>query len=336
MHPNGTQRPQNTLRWLEHRDVERHWHVRVDTPGDFERLARFAAGRAIGLVLSGGGARGFAHVGIIQTLQEAGIPVDMIAGVSMGALISSGFAYSDDFAAKVRHIKAQLRGVMNDFTIPLISLARERRFDQRLKVLFGETKIEELWLPYFCVSSNLTQANIVVHRTGPLWQAVRASGNLPGIVPPVIQNGDLLYDGCLLNNLPIDVMRREIGTGLVIAVNVVPPVDLQVEVSNIESPSGWQILWSRLNPFAKRINLPSIVSVIRRAGELGSVFGRQKLIDEQIADLYLRPPVEQFEILDFSTVNETAKRGYEFGKERLCQWWDTIQRSAVIDKKGPS
>ena len=134
---------------------------------------------------------------------------------------------------------------------------------------------------------------MVVHRTGPLWRATRASGSLPGLVPPVVDNGDLLYDGCLLNNLPMDLMCEEIHTGVLIAVDVVPPVDLDIRATGLESPSGWRIAWSRLNPLAKAVEMPGIVSILQRAGALGSIFHRQKLIEDDIADLYLRPPVEQ-------------------------------------------
>ncbi|MDP6467400.1 MAG: cyclic nucleotide-binding and patatin-like phospholipase domain-containing protein [Pirellulaceae bacterium] len=323
-HPVETLRPQKTFRWLKLRQLDRHFHVRTECKEDFQRIARFVGHNEVGLVLSGGGARGFAHVGIIRAIRALGIPIDLIAGVSMGSLVAASYAYDpDQFVDGIKLLKAQLRGVMNDFTPPLVSVSRGGRFDRRVKRLYGDVNIEDLWMPYFCVSSNLTQADISVHQSGPIWRSVRASGSLPGLVTPVIQDGDLLFDGCLLDNLPMDVMRQWVGNGAVIAVDVVPPVDLEVKVENLESPSGWWLLMRKLNPLLKPIPLPNIVKILQRAGELGSVYGRQRLIDTNIADLYLRPPVEEFEILDFSTVDESAQIGYEFGLQKLRDWNDS-------------
>ena len=319
-HPPGTARPQGTIHWLSKRSVDRHFHIRADDQGDLERIVRFVSRREIGLVLSGGGSRGFAHVGIIRAIREAKLPVDVIGGVSMGAIIAAAYACSEDLDAKVSVLKERVGGMFSDYTFPFVSLARGRRFDRCLKALFGGTNIEDLWMRYFCLSSNLTSANMVVHQTGPLWRAIRASGSLPGLVSPVVENGELLYDGCLLNNLPVDLMRDEIQTGSLIAVDVVPPVDLDIRATGLESPSGWRIAWNQINPFAKAIEMPGIVSVLQRAGALGSISNRQQLIDEGIADLYLSPPVEQFKILDFSVADEAIEIGYTYGVSKIGAW----------------
>ena len=224
-------------------------------------------------------------------------------------------------------LKRQLNGMLSDYTLPFVSLARGRRFDRYLQTLFGDTNIEDLWIPYFCVSSNLTRADTVVHRNGPLWRAARASGSLPGLVSPVVDGGDLLYDGCLLNNLPKDLMREEIQTGFLIAVDVVPPVDANIRATGLESASGWRIAWSRINPLAKAVRAPSIVSILQRAGALGSISNRQKLIEDGAADLYLRPPVEQFNILDFSVADEAVEIGYAYGVAEIASWMNKSGKS---------
>lgn len=323
LHPPAVLQPSGTSQWLAVRQVQHHFHLRQ--ADDYQRLARFLADRQVGLVLSGGGARGFAHVGVIRAMEQSGIPVDRIGGVSMGAVLAALYATYDDFSQQIPFLKRQLKGVMNDYTLPLISLARGRRLNRRLQQIFGNLQLEDLWRPCFLVSSNLTRGRVVVHRTGPVWRAVRASSSLPGIVPPVIDQGDLLYDGCLLNNLPMDVMREEVGEGAVIAVDVVPPVDLEVIPTPLDAPSGWQILWSWLNPFAKKIVLPDIFSIVQRAGQIGCVQARQQMIDQKLADLYLRPPVGHFEIMDFNAVDETAEIGFEFAQPKLSQWWPTWQ-----------
>lgn len=130
----------------------------------------------------------------------------------------------------------------------------------------------------------------------------------------------MLYDGCLLNNLPVDLMREEIRTGPLIAVDVVPPVDLDVHATELENPSGWRLAWSRINPWAKPIRIPDIVSIINRAGVLGSIHQRQRLIEGDLADLYLTPPLGEFRILDFSVADEALEIGYAYGAAEIDAW----------------
>ena len=334
LHDSSVSRPSGTMQWLralnlvsdasDHQITARHFHIRRSNDEDFARVSRFLLGREVGLVLSGGGARGFAHVGCIRALRELGIPIDMIGGVSMGSLVSAAYAYdTENFEKKIETIKSQLKGVLFDFTAPVVAFARGRRFDQRLQSWFDDVKIEDLWLPYFCVSSNLTEASLVVWESDHLWSAVRASGTLPGLSSPVISNNCLLFDGCLLDNLPMDVMRERLGASHVIAVDVVPPHDLTVDVTELQSPSGWWLLWNRLNPFAKKVELPNIVSIMHRAAELSSVYGRQQLIDQHLADIYLRPPVDEISIADFGMIGDSARIGYEYCKQPLADWWAT-------------
>jgi len=334
LHDPGVDRPRGTLRWLQALGLvdsaavrcsrTRHFHIRRDREADFERLARFVTGREVGLVLSGGGARGFAHVGCIQAMRDLNIPIDMIGGVSMGSLVSASYAYDPDgFESKLRVIKSQLRGVLFDFTAPIVSFARGRRFDRRLRDWFGDVRIEDLWVPYFCVSSNLTEASIVVFDNDVLWWAVRASGTLPGLTSPMVRNGCMLFDGCLLDNLPMDVMRERMGTSRVIAVDVVPPHDLKVKATEIQSPSGWWILWQKLTRIGPRVELPNIFLIMRRAAELGSVYARENLISKRLADVYLHPPVEGIEVHDFNRVDEATRIGRDHCHRLLAPWWES-------------
>lgn len=335
IHDDGVTRPTGTLAWLKEFDLHneaglprppgRHFHIRFNDESDYQRMGRFITRCEVGLVLSGGGARGFAHVGCIRAMKELGIPIDMIAGVSMGSLVSASYAYDpQNFEAKIEEVKSQLPGVLSDVTPPVVSIARGNRFDQRLRNWFSDVQIEDLWMPYFCVTSNLTRAEIVAHDFGPLWWAVRGSGTLPGISAPVVYNGDLLFDGCLLDNLPMDVMRERMYESLVVAVDVIPPHDLKVDVQNsVQSPSGWSLLWNKLNPFAKKIDLPNIFCIMQRAGELGSVYGRQRLIDAGYADLYMRPGVEHIQMADFKAVDTSSQIGYDECGKQLADWWKT-------------
>ena len=320
LHPPSTVRPRGTMQWLQERRVDRHFHLREGDRGDLDRFVRYVSGREFGLVLSGGGSRGFAHAGVIRAIGEAGLAIDMIAGVSVGAIIGAAFALTEDFDARVRSLQERFKKAFRDYTLPYVSLTRGRRYNRMLQTVFGDTTIEDLWIPYFCVSSNITRADIVVHRTGPVWWSVRASGSLPGLVPPVVHNGELLCDGCLLNNLPMDVMREEIKGGRLVAVDVVPPLDADLGAAEEPSSSGWTIAWKRINPLGEPVRMPGIVSVLQRAGTLGSIRNRQRLINKEIADLYLRPPVEQIKVLDFAVADEATRIGYAHGVTELASW----------------
>ena len=144
LHPPGTARPHGTLRWLQERGVDRHFHLHDGDGGELDRIVRYVTRREFGLVLSGGGSRGFAHVGAIRAMREAGLPIDMIAGVSMGAIIAAAFAISDDFEATVQSLKERFKTAFGDYTLPFVSLTRGRRFDDMLKAVFGDANIEDL------------------------------------------------------------------------------------------------------------------------------------------------------------------------------------------------
>ena len=320
LHPHDTDMPRDTARWLSVREVDRHFHLREGHRGDIHRIVRYVLGRELGLVLSGGGARGFAHVGVLRAMREAGLSPDILVGVSMGAIVAGRQALAGDIEHKVPGLARELTRAFTDYTLPILSLARGRRFDRCLKSLFGDAQIEDLRTPFFCVSSNLTKADTVVHRTGPMWRAIRASSGLPGLVPPVVDDGDLLYDGALMNNLPIDLVRQDIRSGPVIAVDVVPPVDLNLHAPQLHSPSGWRLALNRINPFAKTHGIPGIVSILQRTGQLPSLHTRRLRLAREVADLYLRPPVEQFRILDFSVAETAVEIGYDYGAGVIGDW----------------
>jgi NTE family protein len=190
--------------------------VRQNSQPDLQRLIRTSSGRAVGLVLAGGGARGFAHLGAIQALHEHGFPVDLVGGTSIGAVMAATCAIQIGLdEAKALMMEAFVRNPpLNDYTLPLIALVRGRKVDARLMEHFGDIDIEDLWLPFFCVSSNLTTGTTHVHRHGPLWRALRASLAIPGLLPPVVEPEGVLVDGAMMNNMPADVMADlQRGTG---------------------------------------------------------------------------------------------------------------------------
>jgi hypothetical protein len=219
-----------TARWLEGRRVRNHFHLRRGSQADFDRLARTLTGHAFGLVLGGGGARALGALGVLRVLEEIGLAVDMVGGSSFGAVVGAFCAMGLDAEKIQQTCRRHLHGLF-DPTFPLVSLLAGRRIVRRLEAGFGgETCIEELPLPFFCVSTNLTRAQQVVHRRGSLVTAIRSSISLPGMLPPVCQGGELYVDGGLLNNVPMDLMQELCGGGLVVAVDASPARDLTTDL----------------------------------------------------------------------------------------------------------
>ena len=317
LHPNGHRLPSNTSQWLAHRRVKGHQHVRWNVPADFERLARFLTGNAVGLVLGGGGARGLAHIGVIRALAEAGIPIDMVGGTSIGGAIAALHAMGLDYRELLRcNRKIWIESKpFNDYTLPLLSLIKGRKFEQVARVVYGATQIEDLWTNYFCVSTNLTTTEAVVHQAGLLARALRATAALPGIAVPLVEQRNLLVDGGVLNNLPVDIMR-ELGGGFVIAVDVSPEKDLTVECAQFPSP--WKVLWQHFFPAQPPVNVPNIVDLLMRATMVGSI--HQTNAVKTAADIYLQPPVARFKLLDFKAFDEIVQVGYEYARKKLEDW----------------
>jgi NTE family protein/lysophospholipid hydrolase len=319
MHPPQAPLPVGTQRWLAPRRVDSHHHLRWGRDADLARLARFLSGNAIGVVLGGGGARGFAHLGAIRALREAGIPIDLIGGTSMGALIAvqPALGWDDDKMLEANRLAFVDRKpvALRDYTLPVYALVGGNRLDQNLIAPLGETCIEDLWTGYFCVSSNLTRAEPRVHRAGPVWKAIRASLSLPGVFQPVVEGSDLLVDGGVLNNLPGDVMR-ELGGGWVIAVDVSLGRDLEMRRTSLPSP--WKVLLDWCNPFAKPASVPTIANLMMRTTLLASV-GKTESV-KKLVDLYIQPPVSPFGLMQFHALEDIAATGYRHAKPALEAW----------------
>ena len=319
VHPAGTSEPRGTSQWLEARNVSGHFHLRAHAPGDYARLARILAGKAVALVLGGGGARGFAHIGFLRAMQETGIPIDIIGGTSIGAILGSLVAMESE-PQQIQAVCKQFVRSTLDYTLPVTSLLKGGKIRSILEGVLGERQIEDLWLPYFCMATNLTQADQVVHRRGPLADAVRSSISLPGIMVPFYHNGDLLVDGGVLNNLPVNVMRSIFKGNTVIAVDVEPKKDLIVNAEFAPEISGWALLMDRLNPFKKKITVPSILTVLVRSATLASVYRSARMLEQAPPDLYVRLPVGAWGTLAFEAIDEIVAHGYEASLPILHTW----------------
>jgi predicted acylesterase/phospholipase RssA len=257
--------------------------------------------KTFALALGGGGARGLAHLGVIRALEEAGVPIDVVGGTSMGAVMGALLALGMDDAERVQRVTSMARNGRRLLrpTLPLVALSSGRNVDRMLAEHLGSAPIEDLPLRFFCVSANLNRAEHVIHDRGPLWPAVRASLALPGIYPPVYAAGELLIDGGALDSLPVGVMRERMGSGPIVAVDVSPEVEPLTAAPFETTLSGWRVLAHRLHPFAPPRPLPTVVDILSRSTGLSQVRHRRSALDADHIDLLLRPPVAGISTLDF-------------------------------------
>ncbi len=316
--PSSQTYPQRTDAWLKSADYHAIHHVRLGNSGDFGRLARRITGRATGLVFSGGGARGFAHVGVIRAIEEAGIPIDLIGGTSMGALIGGALAAGMNYQQieQVCQVFGSPKKIL-DYTFPLSSLVASKKVSRIYQETFGNLQIEDLWTPFFCISTNMTRSEPLIHQSGPLWMAVRASTAIPGIFSPVAYQGDVLVDGGVMNAFPVDIMKAQNQGGPVIGVNCSPKKNKFAGYDFDTDFSGWKGLLRKLIPLGRKQRIPSILTNLMGASEVNGIFRRQQL--EEQADILLKPPVSQYESLDFGAYAELVKIGYQYTRERLAE-----------------
>ncbi|MBK8284559.1 MAG: patatin-like phospholipase family protein [Ahniella sp.] len=292
-------------RWLKSRPHARLHHVRGEP--DVGRIGRLLCHQGLGLVLSGGGARGFAHLGVIKALREAEFEIDAVGGTSMGAVIGAGLAadWSTEEMIEVFRQAFYDTNPLSDWTLPVISLVSGRKQSRLLQDTFGSRDIEDLVLPYFCVSANLTTGAAAVHRTGPLWYWLRASTAIPGIVPPLMHHGEVFVDGGVINNLPVDVMR-EMHRGEIIAVDIGSDYRLKSKFDESELPPIWQLAAEWFGPSHR----PSLRQVLLRAGMVNS--GTAALQAREISSLLLTPPLDDIDLTEWKSYFRAIDRGYQY------------------------
>ncbi len=314
LHGSATAHPTGTAAWLNRRSVNSHVHLRLSQPGDMARLARIQSRTAVGLVLAGGGARGFAHLGVYRALQEKGIAIDYVGGTSIGAVMAALMA-SDLPFDKVNAIgrEAFARNPTGDFTFfPVISLFK----GQRLRDIVTEAvtrgmgrgaHIEDLWKNYFCIATNFSQASEVLMQRGDLVKAMLSSVAIPGALPPVVMDGDLLCDGGTFNNFPVDVMRLQRGVGTVIGVDLSNSKARRIAFA--EMPSTWALLRDKLRARKhRRYKLPSLPNLLINTTILYSM-SRQKQA-KALTDIYFNPPLDRIGMLDWSKFDAVVQQGY--------------------------
>jgi predicted acylesterase/phospholipase RssA/CRP-like cAMP-binding protein len=319
LHANRRVPPSGTAAWLAPRTGYRHSHVAWEGNRDFHRLARLLSGNAVTLVLGGGGARGLAQIGVIRAIREAGVPIDAVGGTSVGAIIGALVALDwmdEEILQSCKRAFVDDRP-LDDVTVPVFSLLSGKKFARTLHHYIGDVDIEDLWQPYFCVSSNLSESRVHVHHAGRLWEAMQASAALPGMLPPRVSNGQLYVDGGVLDNLPVGVMKRLIG-GNTIAVEATVKIEYSIDADEFPSPLAY--LRSRLSRRGQYA-LPTLPSLLIKSTLLGGGGGRNELRDGN--DLYINPPMREFGFLDWHRIYTMVDVGYRHGQQCVRAWLDT-------------
>lgn len=303
-------RPANTAAWLNGLAPDRWFHASEGAIEDVRRLARVITGQAVGLVLSGGGARAYAHIGVIRALREAGVPLDFVGGASMGAIIGAGPAlgWSDDeLEQRIRHAFVR-SDPLSDIAFPMVAMTRAGKVARLLEEAYGDIDIADMPLPFFAVSSNLTTGRIEVHRRGLLRRAMRASIAIPGVMPPVVMDGQVLVDGAVIKNFPTDVMRQ-LNAGPLVGSDMsqtrgVDPGALQ------NPPSWWKWLlsgdWKRG---------PPIVSVLMRSATITTDADMEQSRAE--TDLLVLPRPDGVDIRDWKAYEPAVQAGYVAARAAL-------------------
>ncbi len=317
LHPAEQVTPRGTQAWLARRPVADHVHIRPTLDRDMARLARLQSRTAIGLVLAGGGARGCAHLGLYRALQDAGIEIDHVGGTSIGAVMAALVA-ADRPAEEVTAIARRAFSVnpTGDFNlVPLLSLISGKRLNRivrgAVQELFGaDVDVEDLWKNYYCVASNYSQACEQIVTDGNLFKAMMASIAIPGALPPVLHDGDLLCDGGTFNNFPVDVMRRMRGVGRVIGVDLAFRKPRRIE--HDEVPGTWALLRDRLRPRKRRrYRFPSLMAYLMNVTILYST-SRQRSA-KKLTDLYFNPPLDRVGMLQWEKFDHIVQQGREHG-----------------------
>ncbi len=302
--------------WLRTRPVNNFHHVHLDS--GLAKLCRFLTGKAFGVVLSGGGTRGFAHAGVLKALDELGVQIDFIGGTSMGSVIGGGYAkFGADRTIELCR-QRDLHKLRSDYTLPMVAILKGKTITRFFQTWAEHTYIEDLWTRYFCVSTNVTKLCEYVHQYGLLWRALRASTAIPGLYPPIYtEEGNMLVDGGIVNNLPVDVMRKMLGGGKILAVDcqILEKKEPKHHMSEVWT-SGWKFFFRRLNPFSKiKEERSNIFEILRTSFTLSSLDRAQRMAKE--ADYLLELDLSEHGMLDFPRSSDMVDIGYKAGIEKL-------------------
>lgn len=307
LHPEDGAQPTNTRRWFENRSIEHHIHVRKYNDGDTRRFCRILINRGVGLVLGGGGAKGYAHVGAVRLLLEQGVEFDFVGGTSAGAIYGSGMALADFDMDKTEYFckrSVDMGITSRDYTLPLLSMMSGKKMVTFLDSFLEEYRIEDFWVNYYCISTNFSSAQPVHHRYGLAKQCVQASMAIPGVFPPVVVDGDLHVDGAVMDNLPIEPMYQYPVSNIVaIALTSLNSYKLSYK----QTPSSWTLLWDKITR-KKKYRVPSLGSIIINSLTLNSRLKQEQ--SKLSVSIYMELNLKGYSMLNTKKWRSIMKAGY--------------------------
>jgi len=328
LHPDERRSPLDTQRWLRERRLAGHYHVRRTLRRDWQRLARIISRNAVGLVLSGGGARGFAHLGVLRAMERAGICVDLVSGTSIGAVMAAYVAMDMPVDEVIRAARLAFRvNPTGDYNLlPLMSLIRGQRLRRVIDSAVVDSRgqhidIEDLWKPYCCVTSNYSTAREAVHTHGHLARSIRASVSIPGALPPVLLAGELHIDGGTFNNFPTDVMDH-MGARRIIGVDLLRDRGFRYDMD--ELPGVFELLRDRMRGKHRKYRFPTLTQLLLNTSMMHS-YARQQAA-QSLVDLHFTPAVAGFGMLDWGHFDQIVEAGYRYASEQL----DRLGEEAIL------
>lgn len=326
LHPANAVAPRDTRNWLAARDVQRHFHIRPTLDRDMRRLARILSGNAIGIVLAGGGARGFAHIGVMTALNQMGVEFDFVGGTSAGAIMGA-FASMEvegdamvDMARRV-FLNPRYGNLTGDYSYaPLVSIIKGQRARAITRAFVSEhtggqpLDLEDTWKTYFVVASNFTTHSEQVLDKGDFAKNLVASFSIPGLFPPVLRDGELLFDGGSFNNFPVDVMRGQFGAAKIIGVDLLPGYEKRYDFDEVPPPHV--LLFNALKPRKRRrYRVPSLPDTLLTASFITAI-SRQKSVRADV-DLLFQPNVRGISMLDWKKYDQVVQASRRQALEQI-------------------
>ena len=309
-----------TAAWLARLPVFLHHHVALEDQIDIDSVVRFLSGRAVGFVAAGGGSLGTAHVGIYKAFRERGVMFDIFIGTSVGSAMAAGFAKNHE----AEHLE---RGTQEIFvrsrsfrrpTWPRYALLDHKAFDRALADQYGsDCRVEDCWRPFGAIATNLSTHNLELIRSGLLWQAVRASSAIPGLLPPFYTpEGAMLVDGCLIDNVPLAPMHL-LKSGPNLVVHFGEPAHEMFDVDYATLPGRFELIAAMLMPFRKQL-LPSAPSAVNVLWRSLVAHQRYDTLPTAPSDLVMRPPSPLgVDVTDFDRHTEIFRTSYEWARDAI-------------------
>ncbi len=329
VHPDGSNPPSNTIEWLDQRNLRRHHHIRWNIDDDFMRLARFLTARAVGLVIAGGGIKAAAGIGAYRAIQQAGITIDAIGGTSGGSVASVGIALGWETTKCLEFLTNAMKLFFKGLTLPLLSIAKGKRVTALFREMIGDTNAEDTWIPFFCVASNLSRGDMKVLDRGPLYRLIRTSGSLPGLLPPMVWDGDLHVDGAIVSNNPVETMSAIVDGGRVISIDLFSMKQFGGNADLPDNVGGLSLLWStllnKLSNSGSAKTIPTFPGIMQRCIEITTV--RQDESAAKLADVHVKAPLDDYIGFEWKQAKKIEELGYESTKESLKDWISDERRA---------